>query len=533
LVLTVFILLVVLTTAGFSINIFGAEINIVSFHTIAMILTALFISRFVLSENVWHDRFSTICRDICNKRYTIFFIFFIIALIYFIIKLHSFNSLSKPKLDFTLYYQAVVNTLNGKFLYLSIFQRSYLSEHFALIIVLQVPFYFIFPSPFTLFVYHSASLAATVITAFYLSRILLKDSFFAILFAISLTTMFEFNALVTWDLHHESAYPVLLLLTFICLEKDRSWLFLICLLALWTIKEDAQFYTFAFSIGVIIYKKWWKQGLIGVSLSIVSWLLVMFVIMPNLGNPNNTTSTHFLNERWGKYGQSFWEIFVYFINNPSVIFNSIFSLGVLRILASFLFLPLLSPWISCTILPILIHTTSGFKTQAALSAYYGNPIAVMMAISFLYGLRNLISWSKHRNWNTTRIVLILILLFTFINFGNLRINPPDPNISELDKIISLIPTQVSVATQENLCHHLYKNNRIFFLVDRTDADYLLFDLSYSGWFALNSARHLVFELSKSKDYELISSFGEEKLSLIEGDYRPFKRFYLFKWLNPK
>jgi uncharacterized membrane protein len=93
-------------------------------------------------------------------------LFTILFSFYSILKAYTINAYGW---DLGLYSQAFYSAIHGKLLFTTLVGGSYLSEHFAPFMFLLVPFFYIYPSPYTLLVIQSIFLSFASVPLYYLS----------------------------------------------------------------------------------------------------------------------------------------------------------------------------------------------------------------------------------------------------------------------------------------------------------------------------------------------------------------------------
>jgi uncharacterized membrane protein len=93
-------------------------------------------------------------------------IFAILFSVYSILKAYTFNA---SAWDLGLYSQVFYSSLHGQLFYTNLLGESYLAEHFSPFVFLIVPFFYLYPSPYTLLVIQAVFLSIATIPLYYIS----------------------------------------------------------------------------------------------------------------------------------------------------------------------------------------------------------------------------------------------------------------------------------------------------------------------------------------------------------------------------
>jgi len=504
----------VLIKGGYRLDVGPVQIGLMNFRRLCLFLAIVFSLRYLLGDKFFNDRFSRLSMDIAKNRFFPIFMFIILAVVFVAAKVHYHLAFRDPALDFSIYEYALFNTLKSAFMYTPFLHKCFLGEHFSPVLLTALPFYAILPSAYTLISWQAILLAATFIPGYYLAKSVWNDGLCAAVFALGLTTMSAFGTILQCDLHPEAVYPPLILLTVLALEKKRPGMFLFALFALLTVKEDAAVYAVVLSIGAICYRRWWRIGLLGILVSLAAWFLVIYVLMPACGS-EGYGPTNLLISRWGQYGDSYWQIVVWFFTHPLQLAVILANPGILKLLLFFFCAPLLSPWVLIIIPQWIMNSTSASVLQNEFAYYTGAPIAALFAVAAVYGIRNLSRWLSRHKFNGKLVMTVFTLGIMVVNFGHLNLVKNDPGIGDAYRILSLIPKDASLATSEYVIPHVPPREEIFMLPEGYGAEYVFIDTGLGGRFSRVDAMRFVTKLSIDADYMLM-------------DKSPDERFYLFK-----
>lgn len=388
----------------------------------------------------------------------------IIAFI-FILKCLQHYTFNTHAYDLSTFDTAISNTLKLKFLYSNQIERSILSEHFCPIILIYLPLYLIFNSIYWLFLSQAILVGIIFCICFKIARFYdfdIREARF-----IGLICIFNRRLAqgIMYNYHPEIfAIPLLLLIIYCYLKNKNKYVYLFSTLLL-IVKEDMALSLIGFYI--FLNKKFslkLKTSLI--SFLILYFIFIIFFLIPYFGNFNNDQSW-MIKARWGQFGNSKLEIFMYFITHPIFIIKSLLN-SYYKLLETFYFLPVLSPNQLLMSLPyISLHTTSSFNIQSELKLYYSFgilPFIYWGAITSLAEVKSFIYKilkTKYLFINKYLISIIFVILLT-TQWG-WKIYLPNKDCFKQHDILQTIPKNVKISSQGPIVPHLrnYKFVKVF------------------------------------------------------------------------
>ncbi len=138
---------------------------------------------------------------------------------------------------------------------------------------------------------------------------------------------------------------------------------------------------------------------------------------------------------------------------------------------------------------------SSYPGQYSIVHQYTAPLTPFVFISAIYGLKNLINYSKKTSGNflnsfiKANLNLLIILALIVLTIKYSRYNSIDykkwhrfSNHTEiLNKFITFIPQSCSVSAQDVLVPHLSNRKLIYLFPVINDADYILLDTTSGKW----------------------------------------------------
>ena len=403
-------------------------------------------------------------------------IIFILIAVYFLI----FAALSSLRhytfqtqtWDLAVFEQSFWQTLHGKFMYNIFENKNHFAVHFSPFLVILVPLYALWQSPYLLLISQSLALALAALPLYLLAKDLLNKKW-AIVTAILYLIYPSLHWLNLFDFHEVPFAIPLILAAFYFLNKNdhlKSGIFLI-LTAL--VAENMIVAVFFIGLYLFLFKNR-KLGLAVASASLIYFILVGKILMPALGG--GIVRLY----RYAQFGQTATEIIIGVITQPALTFQTIFTsakmLYLLKIFLSAAFLPIIAwPTLILLVPGLLQNLLTSLEFQFVNFYQYDSIIIPFIFIGAIFGLKKLLATKIPE-----KLLLGLIIILAAAGFlWNSILSPlnfPLPRYTNeraaaFRKIIKLIPAQTSVASHTNLVPHLahreyiYMNGFEQFLVD--------------------------------------------------------------------
>lgn len=320
--------------------------------------------------------------------------------------------------DMGIFNQVINNTLEGNILQTSIKypyleNSSWLGFHFIILpIFLSLPFYAIYPHPETLSIIHVMLVSLTSIIIYRTcTKIKLGEQwacFWAVIYLFNPVTLY--HALFSFQ-ETSFATPLIALAFYFLLARNLKGLWVICSLLILT-KEHYGLTAGAFGLSWWLYHKNLKQGFILAAIGGISFLIVIFVIMPYF-SPYNA---HFMlaeQSDGGNYGRYQWlskpasEVISLM---PGKIINSQNLLYISGLLLPVLFLSLGACILLLPIAPdIIVTLLSDFAPQKAIFYYY----SASLIAPLIFAAAVTLSKFKARR-KIAGVIIILHIIYFFL-----------------------------------------------------------------------------------------------------------------------
>lgn len=425
-------------------------------------------------------------------------------------------------LDLAIFNQVFYNSSQGNLFGLTIHPPSYLGDHFALIIILLLPFYYLWQHPISLLVLQSLVLALSAWPLYLIVKKILP-----VTWALFIVSAWLFNPFVQniniFEFHLLPFAIFLLFWTFYFYQQKNFPAFLVFSFLSLLVREDVALVVFMFSILALINKRS-KNWIIFPAILSIGWFILATFITSSI---TPTGSYKFLYY-YSWLGGSLGEIFTNVLSNPLLILYRFFSLNnlifILALLLPFAFIFFEIPFLLLGILIFLQLSLGGSNNSLiVLKTHYSSLLLPSLFIAYIYGLAKFLQQkysklSKLKNYLfKERLLFVMIILATVI-YSCLALGPLPTVVKQLFKPVyskevkrlkagfhQAVPQQNSVAASyeflTNLSsrpglyslHYAYIGKKQFSDIDYqlpVDTQTLLFDfddlLTYSVQFPNSS-----------------------------------------------
>lgn len=422
--------------------------------------------------------------------------------------------------------QAIGSAVQGRFFETPSLQYPTLfAYHNHVALFFLVPFYKIFPTPFSIYILRSFLIALSAIPLFWLSKKNLdKPASFLIVMAF-LTAPYLISMHVEETVLEPFVF-IFIFLSFYFFEKEKFFWFLVCFLMSLTPKEDLSLSLGFFSIYALIRKRklfWcYVPGIIA-----ITWFLISeLVVIPFFTGEQDQW---ILRKYYGVFGNNLKEIIIGMISNPMLVFKTIFNFKKIQffwiVLSSMgFFVPFLTS-IGLFILPSLLKVALSGKfitetgsVHSEIRPWYGTPTIVFGFVALSYALGKLLQ--KRNNNNTRYFIHIFLFLQVMINVTSYPYwtyscrkgqegNFPKEYVSSLNKIVQLVPKEASIVGPRYLVSSFHESRRYYdYPFAKQGFDYIILDERNSPRLPQEKIRELKEEMLRGRQHELLFSYKE-------------------------
>jgi uncharacterized membrane protein len=387
-------------------------------------------------------------------------------------------------IDLAIFNQSLWTTIHNGGILQNTFEfkeLSHLGVHFSPILLTLLPVYLFFPGCETLIVSQTILLCLGVIPIYLVARERL-----GVPAACGIGILYlmypPLHGVNLYDYHEVAFLPFLLGMGIWGYISDRKNIcFIFCLLCL-LVKEDMFPVIFMIGLSGLIWsrskpvqEKW--QYIILLVLPIVMLVLYIFVMKSAIYGEGITDGSHALSQ----YADLATNLVS---NNDARIFY------LIMIFLPLVFLPLLSPEILIIALPVFGETLLAPDSfYYNISGHHSAPLIPILFIAFILSLEKIQKIEIPRlkftgvHFIGLSIIISLILCVSYSpavkEFSFMTADHPDleEHVFQLTKIIEAVPSDASVATQDNLVPQLSGRTNIWHTYTNR-ADIILYDTAY-------------------------------------------------------
>jgi uncharacterized membrane protein len=467
--------------------------------------------------------------------------------------------------------QSMWTTLNsGKILY-STLEVAYgnpsgnlLGVHFSPILFLILPVYAIFQSPETLLIFQSFILAIAALPLYWIARDKLGNKLYALAFASAYLLNPALHGVNTYDFHVEIFTPLFILFAFYYLEKGKWVKALPFIILELTTIEFAPI--IVFSLGLYLFlkkildnrttkqrKTTFPKKLLGPAALMVGSMLCLYLALGVISvvNPLKAGGTY---GNWSYWGRNVSEVLSNVLRNPTQTLTILFTpidkpYFLILLFSSTLFLPLIAPLELLTALPwLILALLTDYPPYYQPYYQYSALVIGQLFIAGVYGFHRIVSTRGRLNDESdiqkrivTLMVVLNVLIFVTVSpvgisaFTTRSIRPYAisttadlEHIDSLYNVLSLVPSNASIATEWDIFPHVCQRLNSYFLKWPLDynADYILVDAK-SPTFTMGimgpTPDQITISLLKNNEYGMFAS--EDGVLLLRRGYSGPLEYY--------
>lgn len=406
-------------------------------------------------------------------------------LVFSTLTIRQHNSFNTNALDLAKFDQSIWNTSRGRPYQITIGEDLVIESHFSPSLAVFAPLYWLWPDVRILFIAQSLLLGGAGFLIYWHFR-RLAPWLGLIVFAAYLMhpSLHEVN-LVEFRRITLAVFATSFAMYHL-LRRQYGWMALGLALTLLS-KEDLSLLVAAFGLYILFFQKEFKVGALTLVAGIAWFILVPFVLLPQLMTHDQVEGYQHAASSYGYLGSNLPEILNTLTTQPQILWEYAGRPERLRALFDFLwptaFLFLLAPEIALFIIPnlaILLASTS--NAMGRLGNWYPSVLIVILYWAVGLGINRL-----PYNWKRPALVLLLVVsavawfsrseLWPGQQFDAARFQVSDHD-RQVSAALREIPAEAIVMAQDPLVPHLSHRENIYLLPwvrGGSQADYVLLD----------------------------------------------------------
>lgn len=368
--------------------------------------------------------------------------------------------------DVDRFYQALWNTLHGRFMYSTIKDGSILSNHFSPYMALLSPLLLLWEDVRVLYLVQICGMAATGLILYRMVH--KKRPALSIWFLLAFFLNPNLHQVALHELRRISlALPFLAWSAYALHKRQRVSLLISVVLAL-LCKEDVGLIVLALGVHLLLMQRDWKWGAFYAVLGAGWFVIVTLWVMPVFGEGGYTGEDYFAS-----WGDSFWEIATNMLVHPGQLWRTMFDTASwMALLRGFLPLAFLLPLLGADYLLIALPLgalmlAASEPDMHALQRWYMAPLLPFMYAAVAVGIGRVPKRFQ-------ALMVGLLLGSTLIGYA---LYSPFPLGKQYEahryryterhekvwQIIETVPQEASVAAQVAFSTQLGKSCRAFFV----------------------------------------------------------------------
>ncbi|MDD5438737.1 MAG: DUF2079 domain-containing protein [Candidatus Omnitrophica bacterium] len=390
----------------------------------------------------------------------------LLALIYFVsvfnICAFRYDTFQYHDWDFAIFVNGMWGIIHGD-LFVAMFDKHFLANHFNIIAFFIAPVYFVFRHPLTLLFLQSFFLAASAIPVYLLARRKFRWNIavFFPAFYLLYPPLYYVNA---YEFHFESFAPFFLTWAFYWLIAKRGILCVLAALLAILCKENIPAVVAAMGAYAVLFRP--HRRLLGAVLLLVglgSFLLITLYLQP-LFTADKTGYAGLYQD----YGQGFGNIYLYIMTHPFKIAGDILSDPLKRkylsdIFSPLGFLPLLRPDILIITVPTFLRNLlSKVPTTYEIYWHYTATLTPFLIVGLVYALKKVTDkfYEVKKKLIFVLGALLILEAMSAVNFYKTRTYFVDyhPFKTKVDAVkaeaVGLIPPKAGIIATFDFLPHL-------------------------------------------------------------------------------
>ena len=443
----------------------------------------------------------------------------------------KFSSFAHVTGDTSYYGYAFHQTIKGHWFPVSVRDGSLMGNHPNLLALLILPFFYVAPTIYTLFLVQSFALSLTACPAYLLARRVTGNRLTALIAATAVLLFPPIMAGHVAEIHEDQFGVALCIFAFYFFEVEDFKKFALFMAASLLAKETIFLNTLFFGVYALIRRRGWKWVLFPIGWSIAYLLVALKVLMPmwgTLGSQIYSQAMYFTD-----FGQTPREVLTTMLTNPGLVVSTLLRsdrlVYLLQLLQPALLILPFRHWSCLLAMPNLgVNLLSSNTALRVIGWHYGIVMAGQLWCSLILSLprwnRSLSRWFGAKDYSRGLCVMLLVLGATqyhlwFYPNEYARNAGHDAEV----EAVQMIPREATVFCTGNMLGHFSDHPKyqslggvIFHKRDPNeifDYDYIIFDFNFVD----NDYR------GQQQLYELISKHPAYRLLMGRQNVFVFRR----------
>lgn len=440
-------------------------------------------------------------------------------------------------LDLGYFDEVIWKISKGIFPYSGVGCIWFLEDHFQPILYFIAPFYWIWENVRVILVMQSFFMVFAGFPLYVLAKKVTHNIFFSFSIVFAYLFFIGTQFAILNEFHQITFAPFVIALIYYSLEIRNLKIYFLNIIVLLLIKEDLTLLILTVGLGLIFRKPYRKLGIITSFFGFISFLLLLYIVMPGLSVKG--VYSHF---DFGQAGFTPIDIILKSVRNPIFFVQSMISpiIKVRTLLISFAtyaFIPLFAE--ISILIPLIQDIVVRFIyagpqfTKWSLVNHHGTVSAILLAIGTVYGGKKIVTYLSVYNkrryiYNYLGIFIIgSAIAADFIFHGpvnslfKIQFYEKEKWMMDNNEVLLQVPRGSSLAAQNNLLAHLTHRENIYRIPYGLNSEYMVIDLhdGPNKYAPLSYIEMIEFvdDLIATKRYTIIYQKG--KAMLLKRNYK--------------
>lgn len=460
-----------------------------------------------------------------SRRRKLFLLFLLIFLFFFLSRACFHYNLKTDYCDEYFFDNPFWNTTQGRPLWLSIEDRSFLGNHFSPVLFVFALPYFIHPSPLWIFFVQALLIAGIAAIILHFGGQQLKHSEDKLLVLLLLTNVsLRYMGLTDFHMDNVMAFLLTIALYVLFTYKNIFWttlLFISCFLA----KETAGILIASYGLFLIFgigslrlnvsaskqetatFSRWFP-GIFLIILGLGGTIYLVKNVIPVFNPSNAFIFSHYYSHFGNTISEQAAFIFLHPLKSLGFIVNGQNILYLFLLFAPLGFIPFFS---ATTLLiglgPLMQNLLSNYRFQQDITTQYSTILVPVLFFALILGIKHLQDngrWADYKK--RIRPVIIFFAGLSILAFLILqaKLYIPSARTFTAHKIMRQIPPQASLSASTHLLVHLQYRKELYLFPQTGNAEYVIFEDGTPGPVTMEEYLQAIKKIQHNKKYALVT-----------------------------
>lgn len=379
--------------------------------------------------------------------------------VFFGLAARKFAVMNSNEGDMAVTINACWHTIHGRLFYCTYIGMSHLGVHASFAELICVPFYWLFPSVYTLLFLQSLTLTAAGYVFYLIARKVHGDTRTALLLLLGFLLYPTIVTNHVDQIHFEYWSMPYLLAAMYFFTTEEFWPFVGFAFLGMTGQENLPLTVGMFGIYALVKRRNWRWVVAPIGLAVAYGLFIFNVVIPHFAGARGYIVSHY----FGDLGNTPGELIKTAVTQPWRIIGQIWDadrlLYLILMLQPLLLITPFCAWEFLLVLPSLGVNLFVNESAFRVIAWHYNPtVGAMLCVAALFGIKNLSGWLQ-RHWQLAQPQFALALAVCAVSISswtlwfNMGEYLPNAYYSTLQHVAEMVPPGKSVLSPLTMLAH--------------------------------------------------------------------------------